>query len=305
MNSRRLSMMRLLDSRKKFTARELAMRFNVSVRTIQRDLDHLQEMGFPLYAEVGANGGYRVLPNRILPPLQLTEHEAFGLFMMIEYLEKISDFPYGSIRAQLAEQYFSSLPVDVQDSITRMRQHIAFLQHHCVQPEPMTTKIISAAVDKSGAEFIYTSRNGTKKVEAYPLGIYYEHGYWYMPAKNKERIILYRVDRIQQFNILHHTDDSIPTLKDWLSSEDNRASVEVVLQFTDFGARLAESEPLFKPVQQNEWCGQVPPEEFPFMARKLLSYGPEVKVISPGELQELIMKMLQSSLNQYSHIKFL
>lgn len=69
------------------------MRFNVSVRTIQRDLDHLQQMGFPLYAEVGANGGYHVLPNRILPPLQLTEHEAFGLFMMIEYLEKVSDFP--------------------------------------------------------------------------------------------------------------------------------------------------------------------------------------------------------------------
>ena len=83
----------MLDSRKKFTARELAERFHVSMRTIQRDLDHLQQMGFPLYAEVGANGGYRVLPNRILPPLQLTEHEAFGLFMMIEYLETYPTSP--------------------------------------------------------------------------------------------------------------------------------------------------------------------------------------------------------------------
>lgn len=60
MNQRRLAMMRLMDSRHKFTARELAERFEVSVRTIQRDLDALQTMGFPLYTEVGVNGGYRV-----------------------------------------------------------------------------------------------------------------------------------------------------------------------------------------------------------------------------------------------------
>ncbi|EBD8094960.1 HTH domain-containing protein, partial [Salmonella enterica] len=76
MNNRKLALMRLMDSRKKFTARELAERFQVSIRTIQRDLNDLQELGFPLYTEVGVNGGYRVLPNRILPPLQLTQHEA-------------------------------------------------------------------------------------------------------------------------------------------------------------------------------------------------------------------------------------
>ena len=98
---------------------------------------------------------------------------------------------------------------------------------------------------------MYTSRNGTKKVGLTHSAFIMSTGYWYMPAKNQERILLYRVDRIRQFEILHRTDDSIPTLKDWLISEDNRASVEVVLQFTDFGARLAESDTLFRPVQHN------------------------------------------------------
>ncbi|MGC5772222.1 HTH domain-containing protein [Paenibacillus pabuli] len=71
MNERRLTMMRIIDSRKKFTAREPAERFNVSVRTIQRDLGYLQQIGFPLYSKQGAHGGYRALENRILPPLQL------------------------------------------------------------------------------------------------------------------------------------------------------------------------------------------------------------------------------------------
>jgi predicted DNA-binding transcriptional regulator YafY len=291
--------MRLLDSRKKFTARELADRFGVSVRTIQRDLDYLQRMGVPLYTEVGAHGGYRVLPNRILPPLQLTQHEALGLFMMMEYLENVPDFPFGSIRGQLAEQYFSSLPDDVQDLITRMRRHITFLEHHSVQPEPLTTQILSAAVEKREIAFRYKSRSGMKHVHVYPLGVYYERGYWYMPAKGDERVLLYRVDRMQELRMLEKSDASVPALKDWMNAKEERESVEVTLRFTEFGARLAESDVLFKGVRGNEWRGQIPLKELPFTARRLLSYGPEVKVIAPGQLQQLLVEMLESSLDQY------
>lgn len=300
MNNRKLALMRLMDSRKKFTARELAERFQVSIRTIQRDLNDLQELGFPLYTEVGVNGGYRVLPNRILPPLQLTQHEALGLFMMIEYLENVPDFPYGSIREHLAEEYYSTLPQDVQDLITRMRQHITFLQHHAVQAEALTTEILGAAVDKKEIEFIYHSRQGHKKVQAVPIGIYYDHGYWYMPAQRKDRVLLYRVDRMQELVMLDSIDESVPSLQEWLNFKENRESVEVVLQFTDFGARLAGSDVLFKSVEGNEWRGLVPPEEFPFTARKLLSYGPEVKVIEPLELQQQVREMLERSLDQYN-----
>ncbi|MCZ1264787.1 Predicted DNA-binding transcriptional regulator YafY, contains an HTH and WYL domains [Paenibacillus sp. ov031] len=299
MNNRKLALMRLMDSRKKFTARELAERFQVSIRTIQRDLNDLQELGFPLYTEVGVNGGYRVLPNRILPPLQLTQHEALGLFMMIEYLENVPDFPYGSIREHLAVEYYSTLPQDVQDLITRMRQHVTFLQHHAVQVEAVTTEILGAAVDQREIEFIYHSRQGHKKVQVFPIGIYYDHGYWYMPARRKDRVLLYRVDRMQELVMLDSIDESVPSLKEWLNYKENRKSVEVVLQFTDFGARLAGSDVLFKSVGGNEWRGLVPPEEFPFTARKLLSYGPEVKVIEPLELQQQVREMLERSLNQY------
>ncbi|SEK39912.1 YafY family protein [Paenibacillus sp. OK003] len=300
MNHRKLALMRLMDSRKKFTARELAERFQVSIRTIQRDLNDLQELGFPLYTEVGVNGGYRVLPNRILPPLQLTQHEALGLFMMIEYLENVPDFPYGSIREHLAEEYYSTLPQDVQDLITRMRQHITFLQHHAVQAEALTTEILGAAVEKREIEFIYYSRQGHKKVQVFPIGIYYDHGYWYMPARRKDRVLLYRVDRMQELVMLDSIDESVPSLQEWLNFKEERGSVEVVLQFTDFGTRLAGSDVLFKSVEGNEWRGLVPPEEFPFTARKLLSYGPEVKVIEPLELQQQVREMLERSLKQYS-----
>ncbi|PZT53752.1 helix-turn-helix transcriptional regulator [Paenibacillus silvae] len=299
MNQRRLAMMRLMDSRQKFTARELAERFEVSVRTIQRDLDALQALGFPLYTEVGANGGYRVLPNRILPPLQLNQQEALGLFMMLEYLEQVPDFPYGSVREHLAEQYFSTLPADVQERITGMRDHIAFIQHPGEYMNALTSELLTAASEKRAITFMYHARSGWKRVNVYPLGIYYEQGYWYMPARNKDRVLLYRVDRMRELTMLDQTDDSVPALKAWLKQTENRAGEEVVLHFTAFGARMAASDVLFRAVVDQEWRGLVPRSEFSFTARRLLSYGPEVKVISPPALQEQVRSMLEQSVIQY------
>lgn len=299
MNQRRLAMMRLMDSRHKFTARELAERFEVSVRTIQRDLDALQAMGFPLYTEVGVNGGYRVLPNRILPPLQLTQQEALGLFMMLEYLEMVPDFPYGSIRGHLAEQYFSTLPSDVQERIVGMREHIAFMQHPGEHHDSLTSDLLTAAVEKKVISFLYNARSGWKKVTVNPIGIYYEQGYWYMPARHNDRVLLYRVDRIKQLTVLDQMDESVPTLKAWMKQAAHTDGEEVVLQFTAFGARIAASDILFKTVSDQEWRGVVPHSEFAFTARRLLSYGPEVKVISPPELQEQVRVMLEQSLAQY------
>ena len=55
---RLIELMMTVNAKRKFTARELAEEFNVSYRTILRDLDELSELGVPLYSEVGADGGY-------------------------------------------------------------------------------------------------------------------------------------------------------------------------------------------------------------------------------------------------------
>ncbi|WKL04439.1 WYL domain-containing protein [Paenibacillus amylolyticus] len=146
---------------------------------------------------------------------------------------------------------------------------------------------------------MYHAHNRHKKVQVFPYGIYYEQGHWYMPARNKDHVLLYQVDRMQQLVFLESVDESVPSLKAWLVAKEDRASVEVVLQFTEFGARIAASDVLFKSVQGHEWRGLVPPEEFSFTARKLLSYGPEVKVITPSELKQQVRELLERSLSQY------
>ena len=56
---RLIEMMITINAKRDFTVGELAKEFSVSKRTILRDLQELEQAGFPLYAEVGAAGGYR------------------------------------------------------------------------------------------------------------------------------------------------------------------------------------------------------------------------------------------------------
>ncbi len=72
--SRLVAVLTLLQTKRLVTASELAKRFEVSVRTIYRDMRSLAEAGIPLLTEEGK--GYRLLESYRLPPVMLSEQEA-------------------------------------------------------------------------------------------------------------------------------------------------------------------------------------------------------------------------------------
>lgn len=61
------------------TAGQLAESFEVSVRTIKRDISALQQTGFPVWARTGRSGGYVVDPSATMPPVNFTDAEVSGL----------------------------------------------------------------------------------------------------------------------------------------------------------------------------------------------------------------------------------
>lgn len=66
------------------TARELAGRYEVSARTIERDISALQQAGVPIYADVGRRGGYALEKTMSLPPLNFTPAEAVAMAVALE-----------------------------------------------------------------------------------------------------------------------------------------------------------------------------------------------------------------------------
>ena len=69
------------------SAGALARRFEVSTRTVERDINALQQAGVPIYAEVGRRGGYVLDRRHTLPPLNVDAHELVALALVAAALE--------------------------------------------------------------------------------------------------------------------------------------------------------------------------------------------------------------------------
>ncbi|WP_369141110.1 helix-turn-helix transcriptional regulator [Modestobacter versicolor] len=76
---RTLRLLSLMQGRRDWAGADLADRLGVSVRTLRRDVDRLRELGYPVQAQPGVDGGYRLAAGAALPPLVLDDDEAVAL----------------------------------------------------------------------------------------------------------------------------------------------------------------------------------------------------------------------------------
>ena len=82
-----------LQSKKKVTAQEMADRFNISLRTVYRDVKALDESGVPVIGEAGS--GYTIMEGYRLPPVMFTQEEASALLLGAKLAEQFTD---GSVK---------------------------------------------------------------------------------------------------------------------------------------------------------------------------------------------------------------
>src|SRR5690349_405493 len=78
-SSRTLRLLSLLQTHRYWPGSELADRLEVSVRTLRRDVDRLRELGYPVEANRGVDGGYQLAAGAAMPPLVLDDEEAVAL----------------------------------------------------------------------------------------------------------------------------------------------------------------------------------------------------------------------------------
>src|SRR5919106_6808942 len=78
-SSRTLRLLSLLQTHRYWSGAELAERLGVSVRTVRRDVDRLRELGYPVAADRGVDGGYQLAAGAALPPLAVDDDEAVAL----------------------------------------------------------------------------------------------------------------------------------------------------------------------------------------------------------------------------------
>jgi predicted DNA-binding transcriptional regulator YafY len=163
-SSRTLRLLSLLQTHRYWSGPELADRLEVSVRTLRRDIDRLRDLGYPVEAHRGVDGGYQLAAGAVLPPLAVDDDEAVALAIGLQAAAQ------GAV-AGIEESSIRALTKIVQIMPPRLRRRVDAL-HAVTVPvvwdagptvdARVLTTVAQACRDEERMRFAYTGRSGNK-----------------------------------------------------------------------------------------------------------------------------------------------
>lgn len=300
-----------VNTKRNFTADEVAQELNVSIRTAHRYLLELSEMGVPLYTEPGRNGGYRILNNRALPPITLNENEAFAIFFAFQSLQYYESLPFEIDMKSVCRKLYAYLPSDTRNKIDLLDSILSFWNKKRGIPSPFLKEIIEAALEKHILDIVYQSKHKNTIREVSPIGVYAYDGFWYMPAFDISRreIRVFRLDRILALKNTQKNYNSGINLDQWfqtITTQELKEPIRLYVELVREGIRQCCSQPWLEPHLKitGEDHGYIDMEidrsELAFVSKFFLQLGVNAKVIEPREVIEDICKQLQETLHHYS-----
>jgi len=179
------------------SARELASLYEVSARTIERDINALQQAGVPVFADVGRRGGYTVDPAMTLPPLNLTPAEAVAIAVA---LQRADLGPFGPAGRDAIRKIVAVMAPDDAESARRLAGRVRIMG--MASPDEMlrVPLVIEQALSgRQVLELSYQDRFGewtSREVE--PVTFVARDQGWYLVAwcRLRDDLRVFRLDRI-------------------------------------------------------------------------------------------------------------
>ncbi len=188
---------------RRMRAGELAERFEVSTRTIERDLLALQEAGVPIWAQPGPGGGYGLNLDTTLPPLNLTPAEAAAIATALAATRAMPFAEAGRSALQKLTAVMASAP---RETASRLVSHIRVVQGPSGPMGPVSEIVQQALIDSVAVELTYRDaqdRETLRVVE--PVGLFGTHSGWYLAAwcRLRQAPRAFRLDRIARARLTH------------------------------------------------------------------------------------------------------
>jgi predicted DNA-binding transcriptional regulator YafY len=298
----RLTGILLLLQRRPRTADEIARRFEVSKRTVVRDMWALREIGVPIFAQDGAKGGYWLPGDYHLAPLPLNPREMFLLMLALDAMERHTDMPFAQERATLRGKLHTLLPAEDLETVERWLRGASIAIPIRQQRAPLLEALIEATGEpgqRRWRSIVYQSARGRSARTVYPRAVYAREGFWYCHAyvheTSDERT--YRVDRI--ISLTPADDASLPETPPPAPPYGDHSHPLVVVTLTATGAARLESEPhLGQMLTRHDDGGaslsfRCPPAELDYYTRLFAMLGCEAEVHAPPELRQRIYQLGQ------------
>ena len=285
------------------SARDLAERFHVSVRTIQRDMVSIAEAGIPVYSNQGKSGGYSILPSYKVRNCNIHQEEQQ---LIQQALESLATSYANETLAGLIEKYHLLLDRDQGQSI--------FFDFGIARENQQVQKLIQMlkqAIETNVlVEFFYRDAQGKESQRLVePLAMQYKWYSWYLFAWSvpQEDYRTFKVARIRRLQITSGKPDrKHPSVKELMEQSDRAYGETCITLEVDFDKKdtclMEEYFPDSQIEERSEeksriWI-QVPPGERLWKAL-LLSMGSHVEIISPETYRNELIETAQSFLSNY------
>ncbi|HQW24248.1 MAG TPA: transcriptional regulator, partial [Bacteroidia bacterium] len=225
-----------LQSKKIVTAQEIADRFEISLRTVYRDIRSLEEAGVPIVSEAGV--GYSMMEGYRLPPIVFSKEEALSFITAEKLMDRFSDYSINKDYQSALFKVKAVLRSSEKESIARVDGSISVLPNSFI-PDVNSTPLgkIMAGIESGTALSIkylanYTLELSTRIVE--PIGVFHQGQHWHMIAYCRLRKDYrdFRLDRIQH---IENREDRIegkhPALQTFLNQVcKNQQLTEVIIE---------------------------------------------------------------------------
>jgi predicted DNA-binding transcriptional regulator YafY len=301
-----------LQTKKVVKAEEIADRFEISLRTVYRDVKALMEAGVPIGSEAGK--GYFIVDGYHLPPVMFTQSEASSLMMAGKLVEKMTD-------KSIQHEFDSALNKIRAVLHDEEKEHLVNLQAHIEVRTPkggidlpvsFLTDIQKAVVSKEVLLLDYFSSYNEEltKREVEPIGLFYYSSAWHLIAwcRMRNGYRDFRADRIRKLKNTGANFDgrNLLSLKEYLSTvmESNREMFRVVAVFEKQMLRfVGNSKYNYGFVSEEESEGKTRMTfltgYLQYLCRWLLTFGQQVEIESPEEARDVVIQLIEELNHHY------
>jgi predicted DNA-binding transcriptional regulator YafY len=298
---RLMAMVVRLQSRRVVRAEDIAAHFEISVRTVYRDLAALGEAGIPISGEAGV--GYSLVKGYHLPPVMFTSEEASALFIGGKLVEHLTDASLWKQMESAVLKIRSVLPRDRQDYLDRLERSTVVVSPGSYAPPALPSGSLIPiqralaerrvlALDYQGAQ-----RGELTRRQVEPLGLAYYSDNWHLIAYCRLRrdVRDFRTDRIQKLQVQNElfAGHACFSLKRYLEAAANDGKFE---------AAQVRFKPETMDRVRREWSCRLVEEKadgegvvvtllaysLQWLATWVFSFGSAAEVLAPEKLKELI-----------------
>lgn len=299
--SRLLAIISILSNREKVTSTELAKRFEVSVRTIIRDMNTINEAGIPIVSYQGYEGGYGLVEDYVLDKSVMTNEE---INMAIHTLKGINNVLNNNNIKNIIEKFEHLDDKTKHQSIT-----IDFSSWGIEEIEKNKLSMLNKAIEsKNCVEIEYLNINGeySKRIIE-PQQLIFKIYAWYIYAycRYKKDFRLFKVRRItsihnssEEFNYREYSiDDSL------IDKRTSDKYCDLVLKFHLKAKNKIYDYFGYNCIDKIEGDSIIVKVSFPedeWVYSTILSFGDNVEVIKPIRVREIIKKRINNMMNNYS-----